>query len=85
MTPARRLLAFAQSQEQNIDNLVQAAGKQLVVLKIHEYDLTCQRAGRERAEGSQYISDNGVTEASGRGPGRFIRGVHHRGECQAVT
>ena len=61
MTPARRLLAFAQSQEQNVDNLRHAAGKRLFAPEIHGYDHTCQRAGRERAEGSQYVSGDTLT------------------------
>ena len=35
MTPARRLLAFAQSQEQNIDDLIQAACKHLFTPDAH--------------------------------------------------
>ena len=74
MTPARRLLAFAQSQEQNIDNLIQAACKRLFALEIHAYDHTCKKAGRERAKRSQGTRDDSITRVSGGSLGRLCSG-----------
>lgn len=45
----------------DVDNLVHAACKRLFTPEIHGYDHTCQTAGRERAEGSQYVSGNPLT------------------------
>ena len=88
MTPARRLLAFAQSQQQNIDNLIQAACKRLFTLETYGDDHTCRGAGRERAAAVNV--EVIIPEPAEPGPqavarADYVLGVQYRGESQAIA
>ena len=78
MTLARRLLAFAQSQEQNIENLTQAACKRLFMLETRDI-ITPAREQEESvrcALNVQAMIRSLGPQAAARAD--FARGVQHR-------